>query len=264
MKISRKNLNRLIESLLSEDRLPPAYVQDDEALFGIRRQKDQLGDFEMDYATKLDATEAEISNAEQKLMQQAMISYIKNPNRPIGSTLDKLFMSGTAGMGALFLLMAPEATIAGTGLQALGAEAIMASAPVIFAAMSGGLLGSFVDEVFKVDLSTFENELIRRAANAAGLGEEIGRYSQPGVDAIKKTGFTGLKPKDVDPEFQRKLAIMHILSNNIKKDMDKPKLITSYENFVSQGIIDGDAFGAYADEVSEDLFSQMKQAASSR
>jgi hypothetical protein len=106
--------------------------------------------------------------------------------------------------------------------------------------------------------------MVRRAAGIAGLEADIGRYSQPSIEDIIATGFDGLKPNDVDPEFQRKLAIMHILTKTIKNDSDKPAIIKLYETFVEQGIIDGDAFEAIANDISEDFTDQIKQAASSR
>jgi hypothetical protein len=132
------------------------------------------------------------------------------------------------------------------------------------AGLSGAFLGNFIDDVFRKDRGNFSNNVLRRAAGIAGLEADIGRYSQPSIEDIIATGFDGLKPNDVDPEFQRKLAIMHILTKTIKNDSDKPAIIKLYETFVEQGIIDGDAFEAIANDISEDFTDQIKQAASSR
>jgi hypothetical protein len=245
MKISRKNLNRLIESLLIEDRLPSAELG-----------ADQLGDYEMQGATKLgDASEQEISNAELNLMNQAMEEYIQNSNsKSLGGLLDDLVNTGMAGTSALVMLMSTP----------MGAPAAMAALPVGMAGLSGAMMGNFVDELFRADNTTFRSKTLRRAAQAAGLGEDIGRYSHPSVEDIKATGFEGLKPRDVDPVFKRKLAFMHILSGNIKRESDKPYIIKDYEQLVDEGIIDGDAFGAIADEVSKDFTGAINQAASEK
>jgi hypothetical protein len=249
MKISRKNLNRLIESLLNEDKLPPkyTYTKDDKAILGVRsdRQYDELGDYELQGATRLDPTEGEISNAEKNLMIKAMTDYIKEPPL-IGAALVDLGVGGISGLNALGQLLAGSQV--GIGM----------------AGISGYFLGGFIDEIFRKDKGDFTNNVIRRAAGVAGLGDDLDRYSQPSVEDIVATGFEGLKPSDVDPEFQRKLAIMHILSSSIKNDSDKPAIIKSYETFVDQGIIDGNAFDRYANEVSEELAGHIKQAASSK
>lgn len=240
MKISRINLNKLIESLLNEDKLPS--------------NKDQLGDIEMQYGTRLgDAAEQEISNAELNLMNQAMAEYIKNSNsKTFQDILDRLALAGMGGLSALMYVASTPAA----------APVALPGIVVGIGGLSGAMLGSFVDEVFREDDTTFENKTLRRAANTAGLGEDVGRYSSPTVEEIKATGFKGLRPRDVDPEFKRKLALMHVLSGNIKRD--KPYIIEQYEEFVAQGIIDGDAFGAIADEVAKDFINQIKSSASSR
>ena len=247
MYISRKNLNRLIESLLSEDKLPPKYVKDDESVFGIRSVDDQLGDMEMKFADRQlnNPDEQEISNAEKNLMIKAMTDYIKDPPS-IGAALVDLGVGGISGLNAFGQLLAGSQV--GIGMSGI----------------SGYFLGSFVDEMFRKDKGDFRNNVIRRAAGAAGLGDDLDRYSQPSVEDIVATGFEGLKPNDVDPEFQRKLAIIHILSTSIRNDSDKPAIIKLYESFIDQGIINGDAFNRYADEVSEELAGHVKKAASSR